>query len=148
MATLTLLASVTNTSSANDTIVPSKDFGSAVSAVLMLDVTVDESTAADKLNVYLDHSPDGGTTWDEFAHFTEHDGNVGATKYLLFWTSLVTPETEGRTPTTGSLAENNVLQGPVGSTWRVRSVIVDDSGSASYTYSVIADLQRDRNLIA
>ena len=40
-------------------------------ATFLLNVTAAATEAGDKLNVYIQSSPDGGSTYDDFIHFTE-----------------------------------------------------------------------------
>jgi hypothetical protein len=106
------------------------------SAVFLLNVTAAATDVGDTLDVYLQHSPDGGTTWDDFAHFTQVLGNGGAKKYLASWAHWVTAESEMKAPADGALAAG-VLQGPVAATWRVKWVVVDaGTVNASFTFSV------------
>lgn len=95
--------------------------------------------ATDTLDVYVQHSPDGGTTYDDFVHFTQVLGNGGAKKYIATWFRDMAPETEMKAPADASLAAG-VLQGPIGSTLRVKWVVVD-SGNAdqSFTFKVEAN---------
>ena len=106
------------------------------SAVFLLSITAAATDVGDTLDVYLQHSPDGGTTYDDFAHFTQVLGNGGAKKYLASWAHWVTAESEMKAPADGGLAAG-VLQGPVGSTWRIKWVVVDaGTANASFTFSV------------
>lgn len=133
MSMLNLLASAARTTSS--TAVLGLDFSRVRAAIFLLDVTVDESTAADKLNVFVQSSIDDGATYDDFIHFTEHAGNAGAKKYLATWYRDVTPESEMRQPADAALAAG-VLQGPVGDKLRLKWVVTDDSLAASFTFSV------------
>lgn len=44
-------------------------------AMLLLNVTDCKAAAGDHLDVYIDTSPDEGTTWVNVGHFTQQDGN-------------------------------------------------------------------------
>ena len=48
----------------------------------LLSVTAAATEVGDKLNVYIQSSPDSGTTYDDFIHFTEVLGNGGAVKHI------------------------------------------------------------------
>lgn len=98
-----------------------------------LDVTADESTAADKLDVFIQTKADG-TNWVDVAHFTQHDGNAGAARYH---TKIVKHLAEAEFLNATALAEASVRD-LFGEEWRARWAITDDSGSASYTFSVVA----------
>ena len=98
-----------------------------------LDVTVDESTAADKLNVYVQTKLDG-TNWTDVVHFTEHLGNAGAKRYITkIVAQIAQAEFEVGTPL-GAAGIRNLF----GDEWRVRWAITNGSQSASFTFSVTA----------
>jgi len=118
--------------------------GEVDAAVFLLSVSAAATAAGDTLDVYIQQSPDGGTTWDDFVHFTQVLGNGGAKKYVASWTRSVTPESEMKAPADAGIAAG-VLQGAVGNSWRVKWVIVDaDTDDASFTFSVSVDLMRRR----
>lgn len=133
-AQITLVSSAARTASGTQAVtIPAPNLYD--SAVFLLDVTVAATDVGDTLDVYLQHSPDG-TTWDDFAHFTQVLGNGGAKKFLASWAHWVTAESELKAPADGALAAG-VLQGPVSSTWRVKWVVVDaGADDASFTFSV------------
>jgi len=145
MSVATLLASAARTSSGTAAISLTRDFSEAISAALLLDVTVDESTAADRLNVYVQHSLDGGTTYDDIGHFTEHAGNGGAKQYRMQWVRDITPTDPERLIAAASLGAGVVQAGPVGPDWRIQWAVTDDSGSASFTFSVKGQINRSRD---
>jgi hypothetical protein len=106
--------------------------------ILQLTVSAAATESGDLLDVYVQHSPDDGTTWDDFIHFTQVLGNGGAKKFIATWMRDVTPESELKAPADASLAAG-VLQGPISPTLRVKWVIVDAStDNASFTFSVTA----------
>ena len=101
----------------------------------ILDVTVDESTVADKLDVFIQtRFDDGGENWLDVVHFTQHDGNAGAKQYV---TKTVKALVQTEFEVGSALAEANVRH-LMGDEWRVRWTVLDDSGSASYTFSLTA----------
>jgi hypothetical protein len=135
---LTLLASttVTTTGSATAAIVP--DVSKAKAALFFLDVTAAATEAGDTLDVYIQHSPDGGTTYDDFVHFTQATG-TGTIQALAQWTAYsAVPETEMRAPQDAALAAGAVVQGPVGDDWRIKYSTTDvtTTGNMSFTFSV------------
>jgi hypothetical protein len=106
------------------------------SAVFLLSVSAAATEVGDTLDVYVQSSPDGGTTWDDFIHFTQVLGNGGAKKHLASWAQWITAESEMKAPADAALAAG-VLQGPVSGTWRVKWVVVDaGTANASFTFSV------------
>jgi len=134
-AQITLVPSAARTASATEAVTINAP-NLYDSAVFLLSVTAAATDVGDTLDVYLQHSPDGGTTWDDFAHFTQVLGNGGVKKFLASWAHWVTAESEMKAPADAGLAAG-VLQGPVSSTWRVKWVIVDaGTDDASFTFSV------------
>lgn len=123
-----LQSSTTETSSDNATAVK---MATAQAFAFVLDVTADESTAADKLDVFVQTKLDG-TNWVDVVHFTQHDGNVGAARYVMKISAHIA---EAGFEVGSALAENTVRH-LMGDEWRARWAITDDSGSASYTFSV------------
>ena len=140
----TLVASAARTASGNSGALTIRHPDRLKSAVLLLTVSVAATDAADTLDIYVQHSVDGGTTYDDFIHFTQVLGNGGAKKFITSWARDLAPESELKAPADKTLAAG-VLQGPLGGTWRIAWVIVD-SGDAnqSFTFKVEAQLMRDR----
>jgi len=129
-----LVASAARTVTANgDAVFLVEGHTNLQALVFSLDVTVDESTAADKLNVFIQSKLDG-TNWTDIAHFTEHDGNAGAERY---YSKVVVSGAEAEFLNSAALAEATVRD-MIGQELRARWAITDDSGSASYTFSVTA----------
>ena len=109
-------------------------------ATFLLDVTVDESTSADKFYALIQRLLPDGSTWDTIASFPEHLGNAGAEKYVLDITASAAA---------GARKADDDNDAPVISPGQVRDVawgdqlraawdIVDASGSAAITFSVTA----------
>jgi hypothetical protein len=73
-------------------------------SIFILDVTVASSLVGDTLNVYVQHSWDDGTSWDDFVSYTQVLGNGGAKKFLAFWALYGTaPSTPMKAPQDGAL---------------------------------------------
>lgn len=103
--------------------------------VFQLAVTAAATAAGDTLNVYIQHSTDNGTTWDDFVSFTQVLGNGGAKNLLAFWTTDSTAPVANHAVADGTLAAGTSNQGPVGDLWRVKWVIVNAS-NPSFTFAV------------
>lgn len=116
---------------------------SAIAGVFLLNVTAAATEVGDTLDVYLQHSVDGGTTWNDFVHFTQVLGNGGAKKFEAVWNALMAPETELAAPGDAALAAG-VKQGPIGDKIRAKWVVVEANANAnaSFTFSVHANLVR------
>lgn len=133
---VTLLASAarTTTGTADVTL----DVSKAKAALFLFEVTAAATEVGDLLDVYMQHSPDAGTTYDDFVHFTQVVGTSTGYTELAQWTAFSgLPETEVRSPQDGA-AGVGVVQGPVGDNWRIKWNVVDvtTTGNASFTFSV------------
>jgi hypothetical protein len=105
-------------------------------AEFLLNVTAAATAAGDTLDVYVQASSDGGTTWDDLLHFTSVLGNGGAKKYLVRWQGMIAPTTAQAAPQDAALSAG-VAQGPHGNLWSVKWVIVSAS-SPSFSFTVSA----------
>ena len=112
-------------------------FGRCKRAQFLLDLTASATDSGDTLDVYVQSSVDN-STWDDFIHFTQMLGNGGAKKFLAAFNADITPTTALGAPADASLSAG-VKQGPVGSYFRVKWVVVDAStANASFTFSIQA----------
>lgn len=138
---VTLLASAAQTASGTQDL--QDNFSGLASASLLLNLTAAATEVGDTLDVYIQHSADCGTTYDDFVAFTQMLGNGGAKKFVAEWSALDSPESELHAPADAALAAG-VLQGPKGGKWRIKWVIVDvaTTGNASFTFSIDAELHR------
>lgn len=148
----TLLASAARTASGTASLTIAH-IDRILAALFFLDVTVAATAAADTLDVYLQASPDGGTTWDDVVHFTQVLGNGGAKQFIATWQRNVTPEAELQAPQDVAMAAG-VRQGPVfdlatevGRRERHQSKLhlLGDDGRNSRTVTHGVDLQRQRD---
>jgi predicted solute-binding protein len=114
--------------------------GGAEAAIFLLNVSA--SNTPTTLDVYLQTSPDGGTTWYDFAHFTQV-GAVSTSIQSMSWTRRAGEGTESTSViVTGdaALAAAKVINGPiVDAQCRAKWVIV----GTSYTFALLAILDRD-----
>ncbi len=143
----TLVSSAARTSSSTASVELGESYA-IEAAVFQLAVTAAATDVDDTLDVYVQQSVDGGTTWDDFVHFTQVLGNGGAKVFLASWQRQVAPESELKAPADAALAAG-VLQGPVSPQWRVKWVVVDSNGvggpadgDVSFTFSVTAQTLR------
>lgn len=112
------------------------------SAGFGLTVSAAATDAGDTLDVYVQHSIDGGATYDDVVHFTQVLGNGGAKKFLAEWRRDSLPDAELHVPADAALAAG-VLQGPKGPLWRLKWVIVEASTvNVSFTFTVTAQVTR------
>ncbi len=116
----------------------------AKSIGFFLDVSDCGIDAGDTLDVKIQHSPDGGTNWDDIVHFTQVLGNDGDDTYqeIAFIYLDLTPEDEMRTLSTSSLAAGNVIQGPIFPLIRATGTIVDADADGNFEYSVTMQVNR------
>ena len=108
-------------------------------ALVLLDVTDANTAVADTLDVYIDVSPDGGTTWINVGHFTQVLGNGGAKKYVM----ALRADNPGATAVFDVTSDANAgatRQIGIADRIRYRGVTVEDTG-VDFTYSVTAFLK-------
>jgi hypothetical protein len=136
-ATLTLKASAAETESTNGTAVAC---GQYKRFAILFDLTVADTDAGDTLDVYIDMSPDGGTTWLNAVHFNQIIGTDSAVKH---WAVLDSSNPGTATIlVTSDAAEEAVRPSLFGSHIRYRSAITDaGTDDASFTYAVTAYAQ-------
>lgn len=107
-------------------------------AALHLKVTAAATEAGDTLDVYVQHSLDGGTTFTDFVHFTQVVGNASTpVNHFAHWVALMTPTAAMHATEDAALAAG-VKQGPVGELWRVKWVVAPatTTGNESFTFGV------------
>lgn len=101
----------------------------------LLNVTALGVGVGDTLNVYVQSTIDGGTTYNDFVSFTQVLGNGGVKKFEADWNGLQGPTTPLGAPADGALSAG-VKQGPIGSGLRVKWTIA--GGTATFTFSLVA----------
>lgn len=136
---VTLLAetSVTSAGTINGTAVTG--LGGYKQAQVLLNCTVADTDTNDTLDVYIDTSPDSGTTWLNVGHFTQKTGSNAAFKEVL------TLDPQGAAGTavidvTSDAAAGAVRPSMFCDRLRVRHVTVDPDGTddLNFTFSVVA----------
>jgi len=136
-AILELSASSAKTESASGTAVAC---GQYRRFAVLLDVTALATDAGDTLDVFIDFSPDGGTTYVNAAHFTQQIGTGSAAKLWAVIDSA-NPGTSVVDVTADAVA-GAVRPALFGGHIRARWAIVDDStDDASFTFAVTAYAQ-------
>jgi len=101
----------------------------------LLDVSACSTDAGDMLDVKIQHSPDGYTTWDDFVHFNQVFGDGGPVKEMAFLNLEAIPDEGLRYPSI-SLPSGSVIQGPIFPYVRAVGAIIDADGDGEFTYSV------------
>lgn len=106
---------------------------------LFCNVTAAATEAGDTLDVYVDASPDNGTTWINACHFTQVLGNGGAKSFVATLSPSATVGT-AVVATTADAASGVVRPSVLTDRLRVRYVTVDatTTGNMSFTVSVLA----------
>jgi hypothetical protein len=108
-----------------------------VAALFALNVTAAGAAAGDTLDVWLQHSWDDGTTFDDFIHFTQVLGNGGALTHLCPWSLYGGPPAAMHKAVTKTLtAATSPILGPIGNIWRVQYTVAQAS-AAAFTFGVI-----------
>lgn len=117
-------------------------FAPYTSATFTLRITADESTSADKLNVYIQRKlPDG--TYEDIAAFNQALGDAGNTG-IVGAADVYSGAAGGSfvaAPLDAALTAGTVADKQWGDVFRIKWVIVDDSASASFTFEVKANLR-------
>jgi hypothetical protein len=104
--------------------------------VAMLNVTVAAADSGDLLDVWLQESPDQGTTWNDFVRFTQVLGNGGAKKYIAKLNCEAPAETELGAPSDASMSAG-VVQGPICPYIRAKWTVTDaGTDNASFTFAL------------
>jgi len=133
---LTLQPSTNITAAASTAGVVTTGLGRYGRGLFMLDVTDANTAAGDTLDVYLQKSPDGGTTWTDFVAFTQVLGNGGAIKHIAEWTEDVAVTDDMHAVEDAALSAG-VNQGPIGDRIRVKHVGAE-ADTIDFTFSVTA----------
>jgi len=103
--------------------------------IAVLDLTAAATDVDDTLDVYLDTSIDGGTSWLNSAHFTQCLGNGGTNKFF----AVLDPTTPGTAVLAAATdcAVSVVRPSLVGDAFRGRYVIVDPAGAnAAFSFTL------------
>ncbi len=103
--------------------------------IFVLNITASATDAGDTLDVYIDWSIDGGTTWLNGGHFTQQAGNGAAAKAFM----VFDPSNPGTSAiaVTSDAASGAVRPGLFGTSVRARWAIADSgNGNSSHTFSV------------
>lgn len=107
--------------------------------VVVLDVTAAATAAGDTLDVYIDTSFDGGTTWVNIGHFTQVLGNGGAKKFVMAFKAAPIAASNS-VDAEADQAAAAALQIGFGDRVRYRGVTVQ-TDTVAFTYSVTAHLK-------
>jgi hypothetical protein len=108
-------------------------------AMILLDVTDANTAAGDLLDVYIDTSPDGGTTWINLGRFTQVLGNGGAKKFIMALRAD-NPGATAEEDVTSDAAEGATRQYGICDRLRYRG-ITTEADTVDFTYSVKAFLK-------
>lgn len=115
------------------------EWGDVEKALVLLNITASATEAGDTLDVYLDVSWDGGTTWLNAVHFTQQAGNGAAAKELAVLDLGYTTDPDAVLAVTADAAAGVVRQQLLGPLVRVRYTIVEvTTDNSSHTFDVQA----------
>ena len=107
-------------------------------ATIVLNVTAAATEVDDTLDIYLDTSYDGGTTWVNIAHFTQVLGNGGAKEFAA---NIINKNPVAEIDVAADAAAGTIRALALGDRIRYRSVAVDAGGAAaSFTFGLVAFL--------
>jgi hypothetical protein len=139
---VTLLASAEHTQETNAA-GAAVQVGDINKAIIVLDITASATDAGDTLDVYIDVSWDGGTTWYNAVHFTQQAGDGSAVKEMaMLDAAQYATDPDAVLAITADAAAGVVRQGLVGPLMRVRSTVARVTGTdEAHTFSVEAYIQ-------
>lgn len=107
-----------------------------VAALVILNVTAAAAAAGDTLDVWVQHSWDDGTTFDDFIKFTQVLGNGGTLVHLAPWSLYGgAPSAMHKAVTKTLVAGSSPILGPLGPVWRVQYTTAT-AGTANFTFGV------------
>ena len=100
-----------------------------------LDVTAVATDTGDKLDVYVDASPDGGTTWFNVMHFTQILGDAAAQAQIMTINGIAAA---AEVAVTSDAASGAIRDVGFFDTIRYRGTLIDTGGNASFTWALHA----------
>jgi len=131
----TIAAGSDGSTAGGQVIVPSM-YERAVVLLTVSDKTMDSSTT---LNIYLQYSPDEGTTWDDLVSFAQVTNSAIADgTYVAVLNGVPATSTAARVTTDGSLAAGSVNALPWCDRLRVKYTKVNFAGTDTITIKVQA----------
>ena len=108
------------------------DVGRIDSMCVQMNISNATATGGDHINMFIQHSVDGGVTWCDFIAFHDADDTTaGQLLQFALWNRNVL-DNAGTAPTNtavvfsqydGSLTPGSVITGPVGDDWRLKWVL-------------------------
>jgi hypothetical protein len=107
---------------------------------VILAVTAASTDVTDTLDVYVDTSFDGGTSFVNIGHFTQVLGNGGAKTFVMSFANA-NPGATAVIDASSDAAAGATRQTGIGSQLRYRGVMVDANANGSFTYSLNAFLK-------
>jgi hypothetical protein len=128
-----LAASAARTADGNGTAVTG--LGGFRRFMVLLEISASATDAADTLDVFVDVSPDGGTTWINAIHFAQQAGDGSAKDEI----AVLEPSTPGVdvVAVTSDAATGKVRPGMFGDQMRARWEVADSGdANSSHTFSV------------
>ena len=106
--------------------------------MFLLDMTAPLKDAGDKIDILIQDSPDGGTTYNDLVAYVQVLGNASASKQLAIVNCEVAPTTALGEPTDGTMSDG-VRAGPCGNLVRAKWIVTKDGDSPedqSFTFSI------------
>lgn len=109
-------------------------FSRYAGVAILLNCTAAPTGGSPTLDVYLQHSPDGGATWQDVAAYRF----TAAAKRHLSISQVAAGGTATRAPSDGALTNDNVVQGPFGDRLRVKYTFALGGGTGTFTLAASA----------
>ena len=139
---VTLLAATTVTTDATTSTTAVTGLDTYTLATVLLTVAGKTMDASTTMDVYVQYSPNGGTTWDDIAHFAQiTNAAIGNGTYVLFLNALGGSSAIDRATTNGTLAANTVRNVSWCDRLRIQLKSVNFAGADTITLTVSAFMQ-------
>jgi len=140
---VTLLAATTitgNTATAGTEVAGLQDY---IKATILLTVAAKTMDASTTMDVYVQYSPDEGTTWDDIAHFAQlTNGAIGNGTYVMFLAQGTGASVVDRVTDDGAtITANSVRNISWCDRMRIKYDGANFSGSDTVTLTVTAFMQ-------
>jgi len=138
----TLMSATTVTADATTNTTAVTGLSKYTLATILLTVASKTMDASTTMDVYIQYSPDEGTTWDDIAHFSQITNDaVDNGTYVLFLNSGASVGAVDRATTNGTITANTLRNISWCDRLRVRYTSANFSGNDTVTLTVSAYMQ-------
>jgi hypothetical protein len=108
-------------------------------ALILLTISAKTMDASTTLDIYVQYSPDFGTTYDDIAHFAQvTNAAIGNGTYIMVLNSGTAGIADRATDDAATLAANNVRNQPWGDRMRIKYTSANFAGTDTITVTASA----------